>query len=264
MTESENSTESANSTESENSAVEDARTHELRGNLERLRERLSAAENDRHVGTGPVDLIAVTKFFPAQDVQRLLDVGVRDVGENRDQEAAEKARSVPDATWHFIGQLQSKKSTSVVRYASRVHSVDRMSLVTALGKAVRNHRAAVAEGQAQGGPCTEGDLDCLVQVSLDDSEGRGGVRPVDLAALADAVAAEEGLRLGGVMAVAPLGSAPEPAFERLHGYAQQLREQHPSATQISAGMSADLEAAVRWGSTHVRVGSGILGARPVG
>ncbi|KAA9394418.1 YggS family pyridoxal phosphate-dependent enzyme [Kocuria coralli] len=243
---------------------DDPRTDELRANLTAVRRRMAEAEEGRQVGAGPAQLIAVTKFFPAQDVRRLLSLGVTDVGENRDQEASAKALEVPRARWHFVGQLQSKKSNSVVRYASRVHSVDRASLVTALGKAVRNHRSAVEEGRAQPGPSATTDLECLIQISLDGTSGRGGALPEDIERIADRIAEEEGLRLRGVMAVAPLGADPEPAFERLYGCATELQAAHPHADHISAGMSADLEAAVRWGSTHVRVGSGILGARPVG
>lgn len=263
---------------------EDPRTAELRANLTALRQRLAEAESQRVVGSGSVELIVVTKFFPADDARRLLSLGVTDLGENRDQEAAAKAREVPAATWHFIGQLQSKKSNSVVRYASRVHSVDRLSLVTALGKAVRNHRIAVADaadaasdaadrgtvdtgGADNGvlaGPAATADLECLVQISLDGTVGRGGVLPQDLERVAEAIANEDGLRLRGVMAVAPLEADPDAAFEQLHAHGGSLQEQYPEADQISAGMSSDLEAAVRWGSTHVRVGSGILGARPVG
>lgn len=237
---------------------------ELDQRLSELRQRLDAAELDRQVGQGPAELIAVTKFFPADDVRRLLALGQTQMGENRDQEASSKAAEVPEATWHFIGQLQSKKTNSVVRYASCVHSVDRPSLVTALGKSVRNHRSAVADGLADPGPCVRGDLDCFLQISLDGTEGRGGVLPAHLEALAAAVVEEEGLALKGVMAVAPLGEAADPAFERLHEYSQLVRTVQADADRISAGMSTDLEAAIRWGSTHVRVGSGILGARPVG
>nr|BFE88920.1 YggS family pyridoxal phosphate-dependent enzyme [Planobispora longispora] len=137
-------------------------------------------------------LIAVSKTYPASDVRLLAGLGVRDVGENRDQEASGKARECADLalTWHFIGQLQTNKVRSVVGYADVVHSVDRPRLVAALsGEAVRAGR----------------EVTCLVQVALDGDPGRGGARPADVAALADEVAGAPGLRLGGVMAVAPLG-----------------------------------------------------------
>lgn len=248
---------------------DDPRTLELARSLDRVRARIAAAARGSGAAEEPV-LVAVTKFFPAADVARLHRLGVRDVGENRDQEAAAKAREVAGLvdgplTWHFVGQLQSNKAKSVVRYAGWVHSVDRASLVTALGKAVQRHREAVAAGDAAPGPCAEQDLTCLVQVSLDAEERRGGARPEDVVGLAEQIAGTEGLRAGGLMAVAPLGAPPGPAFDRLQELSQQLRRSLPEATAVSAGMSQDLEEAVARGATHVRVGSDILGPRaPVG
>jgi pyridoxal phosphate enzyme (YggS family) len=198
----------------------------------------------------------VTKFHPADDIRRLAALGVTDVGENRDQEAAAKAQDLADAglTWHFVGQLQTKKAKSVVRYASAVHSVDRPQLVDALAKAVLNEQAASGRG----------NLDCFIQVSLEDDAGahRGGAAPADVPGLAERIAEAGALRLAGVMAVAPLGAAPEPAFEKLARISQRLVADHPSATAVSAGMSQDLEAAVTFGATHLRIGSDILGSRP--
>lgn len=242
----------------------DPRTSELAEALDRVHARIAAAAGAR---TEPPALIVVTKFFPAEDVARLHRLGVRDVGENRDQEASAKVlevRGLVDGplTWHFVGQLQSNKAKSVVRYASWVHSVDRASLVGALGKAVRRHREAVAAGDESPGPCAEQDLTCLVQVSLDEQHGRGGARPEDVVGLAERIDAAEGLRAGGVMAVAPLGAPAGPAFERLREISAELREALPGAAAISAGMSQDLEEAVSRGATHVRVGSDVLGPRP--
>ncbi len=191
----------------------------------------------------------VTKTYPAADVRILAGLGVTQVGENRDQEAGPKAAELADLElgWHFVGQLQSNKARSVARYATAVHSLDRESLATALD------RAAVAAGRT---------LRCFVQVSLDGVDGRGGVRPEDVARLADLVAGREGLELAGVMAVAPLDADPDPAFARLAEVSAALREQHPDAAAISAGMSGDLESAVLHGATHLRVGSAVLGQRP--
>ena len=154
----------------------------------------------------------VTKFHPAEDVRRLAALGVTDVGENRDQEAAEKAAALGglQLRWHFIGQLQSNKAKSVVKYAHAVHSVDRPQLAAALAKAM------AAEQERTG----RAPLDCFIQVSLDDDAGghRGGALPADVPALADQLAAAEGLRLAGVMAVAPFGADPVPAFEKLAGH----------------------------------------------
>jgi pyridoxal phosphate enzyme (YggS family) len=194
-------------------------------------------------------LVVVTKTFPPEEVGVLADLGVRHVGENRDQEAQPKAQALQgrDLVWHFIGQLQTNKARSVVGYASVVESVDRPRLVSALS------RSATDAGLV---------VECLVQVSLDDEPGRGGAAPNDVPALATQIESAPGLRLGGVMAVAPLPGDPDVAFARLAQVAEQVRSDHPLATVISAGMSADLESSVRHGATHVRLGSAILGYRP--
>ena len=219
----------------------------LAGVQERISKACVAAGRD----PGEVTLVAVTKTFPPSDVRLLFDLGVRDVGENRDQEAAPKAAQcadlAPKLTWHFIGQLQTNKAASVVRYAGVVHSVDRLRLVRALG----------AEARKAGRVVT-----CLVQVSLDQDEARGGVPEPELAGIADAVTAEEGLVLGGVMAMAPLGIPAAQAFEPLPRIAATVRAAHPEAVIVSAGMSGDLEEAISAGATLVRIGTALLGGRP--
>lgn len=240
----------------ESPAGGDFRSAELAERLAVVRWRIEAAAAAAGREHNLPSLIVVTKFHPAQDIRRLAALGVTDVGENRDQEAAAKAAELADCglTWHFVGQLQTKKAKSVARYAAAVHSVDRPQLVEALAKA-----AAAAEASTGRAP-----LDCFIQVSLEDDAGthRGGAAPGDVPRLAEQIAASAGLRLAGVMAVAPLGAAPEPAFEKLAGVSARLVAEHPAATGISAGMSQDLEAAVRFGATHLRIGSDILGSRP--
>jgi len=238
---------------------EDARTAELAGRLAAVRSRIAKAAESAGRGDRLPALIVVTKFHPAEDIRRLAALGIRDVGENRDQEAAAKALELADLalTWHFIGQLQTKKAKSVARYASAVHSVDRPQLVDALAKAVRNEMES--SGRAP--------LDCFIQVNLEDQADdagthRGGAIPADVPLLAERIAASAGLNLAGVMAVAPLGAPPEPAFEKLAGISAGLAAAYPAATAISAGMSQDLEAAIRFGATHLRIGSDILGSRP--
>jgi len=230
------------------------RRAQIAENLAAVREDIAAAARKAHRDPGEISLIAVTKTYPASDVRVLAGLGVLDVGENRDQEAAPKARATAGLglRWHFIGQLQTNKAVSVAEYASFVHSVDRVRLVSALSRgAVRYDK----------------ELTCLVQVDLgnaepmDDNAARGGAFPDQVPELADAIAAAPGLKLGGLMAVAPLGAEPGPAFERLHTLAMRLRSAHPSATMISAGMSGDLGEAVAAGATHVRIGSAILGIR---
>lgn len=230
----------------------DERQAELAANLGALRSRIAEACEAAGRDPAEVSLIAITKTFPASDVRLLAGLGVRDVGENRDQEAAPKAAACagqqPPMRWHFVGQLQVNKSKSVVRYADFVHSVDRQRLVEALGSRAR------AAGRV---------ITCLVQADLDPEPdpGRGGAAPADVPALADAIASEESLRLGGVMAVAPLGAPPRPAFARLAELAAEVRSAHPGAVMISAGMTADLEEAIAEGATHVRVGTALLGSR---
>jgi PLP dependent protein len=227
------------------------RRAELSTHLGALRQRIVAACAAAGRAPDEVTLVAITKTFPASDVRLLCDLGVRDVGENRDQEAARKAAEcadlAPGLTWHFVGQLQTNKCASVVRYATVVHSVDRVRLVRALGMHARS------AGRV---------LTCLVQVSLDDAPGRGGAMPGQVREIAQAVAAEQCLVLGGVMAVAPLGVSPAEAFAPLPRIAAVVREIRPEAAMISAGMSGDLEEAIAVGATHLRVGTALLGGRP--
>ncbi|MCW2133271.1 YggS family pyridoxal phosphate-dependent enzyme [Arthrobacter sp. VKM Ac-2550] len=248
------------------------RTEELRRNLAKVRTRIGDAAA-QHPGPAP-ELIVVTKFFPAADVAALAALGVTDVGENRDQEASQKAAELADTAageslrWHFIGQLQKNKAKSVVRYAHAVHSVDRSSLIGALAKAM----AAEQERRKGANQAPRPELLCLIQVDLDErtevpeagevAGPRGGAKPEQIEELARAIDAASGLRLGGLMAVAPLGTDPVPAFDRLMDYSAKLRGIFPDASMVSAGMSQDLEAAIAAGATHLRVGSDVLGPRP--
>ncbi|MCM2428977.1 YggS family pyridoxal phosphate-dependent enzyme [Streptomyces sp. RKAG337] len=233
------------------------RKAQLAANLARVEERITAACDAAGRDRKDVTLVVVTKTYPASDVRFLSELGVQQVAENRDQDAAPKAAECADLplTWHFVGQLQTNKVRSVVGYADVVHSVDRLRLVGALST------AAVARGREVG---------CLVQVALDAESGtqgsRGGVAPDVVGGLADAIAAAPGLRLDGLMTVAPLDGPyrgqPRAAFDRLVEISSGLRAAHPAATMVSAGMSADLEQAVAAGATHVRVGTAVLGVRP--
>ncbi|MEN3121089.1 YggS family pyridoxal phosphate-dependent enzyme [Janibacter sp. LM] len=226
------------------------RREELAANLERVEERIARACEAAGRPREDVRLIVVTKFFPRSDLDLLADLGVTDIGENREQEAAAKLAEggTPEGVrTHFIGQLQSKKAGAVARWADVVQSVDRAKLVGALT------RGAEAAGR---------ELTVLIQVDLDaEPDGhRGGAVPGDVPALADEIAGSP-LRLAGLMAVAPLGEDPDPAFARLAELSARLRVDHPDADWISAGMSGDLESAVRHGATHLRVGTAILGDR---
>ncbi|MFF7992032.1 YggS family pyridoxal phosphate-dependent enzyme [Kitasatospora xanthocidica] len=226
------------------------RQAELAANLRAVKARIDAAAATCGRDPGDLTLVAVTKTRPASDARLLVELGVRDLGENHDREAAAKAADLadlaPSPRWHFVGTLQRNKAASVARYADLVHSVDRSALVATLSRAAGNAGRTVS---------------CLVQVSLDGDPRRGGVPPEGLAALADAVASAPGLRLAGVMAVAPLTHPAGPAFARLVSLSDRLRTDHPQATVVSAGMSGDLEAAVAAGATHLRVGAALLGSR---
>lgn len=240
----------------------DARARELMENLARVHERIDHAVAKAGRADRP-ELIVVTKNFPAEDVVRLYELGVRDVGENRDQEAAPKAVEVTELLqgaevepadplrWHFVGQLQSNKAKSVIRYAHAVHSGDRLSLIKALRRSAAGRQ----------GP--EAELDCLIQVDLSAAPepGRGGASPADVLTLAQALTEAPGLRPAGIMAVAPVGHPAEQAFARLADLSAQLRVEYPGAHAISAGMSADLEEAVAAGATHLRIGRDVLGKR---
>ena len=229
--------------------MSDRRT-QVRANLATVRERIDAAARAAGRDPGSVTLIVVTKTFPADDVQLLADLGVTDVGENRHPEAQHKAAAVSaDLTWHFVGALQTNKARAVARYAHVVHSVDRDRLITAL---------------SEGAQRADRELDCLVQVSLDPPETahRSGAPPDRVVELADRVTAADGLRLRGVMAVAPLGADAAAAFAHLSEVAAEVRSVHPAADVMSAGMSDDLESAVAAGATHVRIGRAVLGERP--
>jgi hypothetical protein len=229
-------------------------TGTLAERLERVRGDIEDEARKAGRDSADITLIVVTKFHPASLVTGLYDLGVRNVGENRHQDAEGKAielASLTDLTWHFIGQLQSNKARVVRRYADVVHSVDRASLVDALAGGdpeLRKHAR----------------LDCFVQMNLTADDGRGGASDEpDMLALADRIAGEESLRLQGIMAVAPLDEEPARAFARVQHASTRLQESHPDAVSISMGMSHDFRAAIAHGATHLRIGTAITGSRPL-
>jgi pyridoxal phosphate enzyme (YggS family) len=221
----------------------------LADRLGAVRERIAEAARASGRSPSEVTTIVVTKFHTVELVRELRDLGVRDFGENRHQEAREKAAAVPDVRWHFVGQLQSKKARQVRAYASVIHSVDRIPLVRALD----------APGDAGDAPAR---TDVFLQVNLTDDPARGGAAPAEVPALTEAIAGAAGLRLLGVMAVAPLEEEPRAAFARLRGISDTVRTIVPGAVSISAGMSGDFEDALAEGATHLRIGTAITGIRP--
>ena len=229
--------------------LDPARRAELDARLRRVRARIAAACAAAGRDATGITLVAITKTWPASDVRLLYELGQRDFGENRDQEAAPKAAQCAGLpiTWHFVGQLQTNKAASVASYADIIHSVDRLRLVRALGNAARREDRL---------------LTCLIQVDLGNGDSeRGGAPLPQVPALAEAVAAEPGLVLGGIMAVAPLGVPAAAAFAGLAPAAAAVRAVRPAAAIISAGMSGDLEEAVAAGATHLRIGTALLGDR---
>jgi pyridoxal phosphate enzyme (YggS family) len=217
--------------------------------LASVRAGISEAASDAGRPADAVTTIVVTKFHPVPLIEELYALGVRDVGENRHQEASAKATELAgltDLSWHFVGQLQSKKARQARQYASVVHSVDRPALVSALDAAGADYPP----------------LPCFVQVNLTDDEGRGGVQPDDLESLVERVLGASTLDLWGVMAVAPLGEDPRAAFARLRTYSERVVSLEPRATKISAGMSHDYREAILEGATHLRIGTAITGNRP--
>jgi PLP dependent protein len=226
------------------------RLAELTTNLAAVRASIAAACAAAGRNAAEVQLIAVTKTFPVSDIILLNQLGVADIGENKDQEAAPKVAACAAAgievRWHFVGQLQVNKAGSVASYAYMVHSADRMRLIDALS------RRAITAGR---------ELRCLVQVSLEAASGRGGADPRQVLYLADAISERDGLKVAGVMAVAPLGQPARPAYARLRHIAEMVRSAHPGAQVISAGMTGDLGDAIAEGATHVRIGTALLGGR---
>ena len=225
-------------------------------------QNIASAEREAGVATGATKLIVVTKTHPASLPLELMQLGAFDFGENRDQEAAPKAAEVveavsvarsqgnwdgPDANWHFIGQLQSNKVKSVLRYASSIHSLDRPSLLTALVK-------ELAKVEAH-------PLPVFIELNLTGQAERGGILPENLLAFAETVLEQPDLKLEGVMGVAGLDVEPAFDFERIRQASLALQTIAPAAKSISAGMSGDYEVAIRYGATHVRIGTSITGKR---
>lgn len=216
-------------------------------------DRVAAAAKASSRSLDEITVVVVTKNHPSQLVLDLLDLGARDFGENRDQEASPKAKEISAVSdqsfnWHFIGQLQTNKVKSVLEYASFLHSLDRPSLLDELQKRT---------------PQRENPLKVFIQVNLTENSDRGGITPEQLSAFAERVIESPGLELMGLMGVGGLEVAPEAEFERLAGLSQKIRELAPAASQLSMGMSGDFEVAIAYGATHLRIGTAITGNRPI-
>ena len=220
-----------------------SRDAEISANLQAITARIVSAAESAGRSPEEITLIAVTKTFPVTDVKILYELGVRDFGENRDQEGSVKFSELPgDCNWHFQGQIQSNKLKSIAAWADVIHSIDDISHAKKLSSLVASK-------------------EIFVQVSLDNLPGRGGVNPEQLHDFLGEVTALANLKVRGLMAVAPLDEPPLEAFKRLKTLSETVIKTHPNTWEISAGMSNDFEAAISQGATHIRIGSQILGVR---
>ncbi|CAB4995274.1 MAG: YggS family pyridoxal phosphate-dependent enzyme [Actinobacteria bacterium] len=210
-----------------------SRRDELAANLAAVQARISDPD---------VNLIVVTKTYPVSDVQILRDLGVTQFGENRNEEGLEKSSAV-DATWHYQGEIQSRKLRDIAQWADVIHSLDTASHIAKLDSVATS------------------EIDIFLQLSLDGDPSRGGVIESDLPALADAALASSHLNLMGLMCVPPVAQDPRAAFTEIAAIHRRFIARYPAAISLSAGMSGDFEIAVDCGATHIRVGSSILGSR---
>ncbi len=230
----------------------DTRRDEIARRLDDVRRRIADAAQVFGRDPDEITLVVITKTWPISDLEILIDLGVADLGENKHQEAEDKAAALSGrgVRWHFVGQIQSNKATKIAAYADIVHSVDSVRIAQRLNAGA--HQA-------------DRHVRCLIQVSLDpgaDHAGRGGAAPDQIAELASTIETAGRLELAGMMGVAPLGDDPAPAYARLAETWRRLQETYPGARTLSAGMSGDFDEAIKAGATHVRVGSAVLGERP--
>jgi len=223
-----------------------SRKDQILSNLESVKEKISAAAQAAGRSPSEITLIAVTKTFPVSDLEILYELGVRNFGENRDQEAAPKVSALPaDIIWHFQGGIQSNKLKSISNWASVIHSVDKFKYAQMISQ--------FSVGKTK---------EIFIQVSLDTlPQSREGVDPADLMQLAEQIMSLPNLEVKGLMAVAPLDQPTEQAFVRLQQIQQKFIQLYPAAGSLSSGMSGDYELAISLGATHVRIGSSILGNR---
>jgi len=223
-----------------------SRVDEISGNLEKVKEQIKLAAASANRLSEEITLVAVTKTFPVSDIEILYSLGIRDFGENRDQEASAKVGLLPkDVRWHFQGQIQSNKLKSITSWASYIHSVDQLKYA----QIISQHSGGI-------------EKPIFIQVSLDKPpQSRSGVNPSDLIELAGAISELPGISLQGLMAVAPVDSPAEEAFAELVAIRSDFLRTFPAAKSLSIGMSGDYQIAIKYGATHIRIGSSILGIR---
>jgi PLP dependent protein len=244
-------------------AVASARERELADALSAVRFRLARAAEAAGRDADEIELLPITKFFPATDVLILRRLACLDFGESREQEASNKSAEVgavlgaEPIRWHMVGRIQRNKARSIAGWAYAAHSVDSARVIAPLGR-------AASEALEQGHRAEP--LRVYLQLSLDGDESRGGVdvgRPDVIDELCDAVAVADGLEFVGLMAIPPLGTDPDEAFARLAEAKERVQKAYEQPLGLSAGMSSDLEIAVKHGSTCVRVGTALMGQRPL-
>jgi PLP dependent protein len=243
--------------------VATARELELTEGLAAVRARLARAAESADRKVDEIELLPITKFFPASDVIILRHLGCLAFGESREQEASNKVAEVSEMIgrkpirWHMVGRIQRNKARAIADWAYAAHSVDNAKLITALDRAAAD---ALADGRRAD------PMRVYLQLSLDGDEDRGGVnieRPDVVDELCAAIDGADGLQFVGLMAIPPLGSDPDDCFARLRAELQRVQLRYQQRLELSAGMSSDLEAAVRYGSTCVRVGTALMGQRPL-
>ena len=223
-----------------------SRVDEISANLEKVKEQIKLAAASANRLSEDITLVAVTKTFPVSDIEILYSLGIRDFGENRDQEASAKVGLLPkDVRWHFQGQIQSNKLKSITSWASYIHSVDQLKYAQMISDYSAGNEKPI-----------------FMQVSLDKPpQSRSGVNPSELLELAGDISALPGIRLQGLMAVAPVNSPAEQAFAELEDIRSDFLSTFPDAKSLSIGMSGDYQIAIKYGATHIRIGSSILGIR---
>jgi len=222
-----------------------SREFELSNALKNVQERISRAAGSVGRDSSEITLIAVTKTYPVSDARALFDLAVRNFGENRVDEGQQKSAEV-DATWHFQGQIQSRKLKEIVKWADYLHSLDSAEHITKLGRICEE---------------SERTITVFIQLSLDGALGRGGAAVQDLPALATAISKQPQLQLAGLMCVPPAEYEYERAFAEVAKIKSDFNSNFPEAKSLSAGMSNDFEVAIAYGATHLRIGSQILGSR---
>ena len=223
-----------------------SRIDEIRTNLEKVNEQIKLAATKANRLSDEITLVVVTKTFPVSDIEILYSLGIREFGENRDQEGNGKVGLLPDdVKWHFQGQIQSNKLKSITSWASYIHSVDQLKYAQMISEFSSGKEKPI-----------------FIQVSLDKPpQSRSGVNPSDLLELAGAVSELPGISLQGLMAVAPVNSPAEEAFAELADIRSDFLRTFPDAKSLSIGMSGDYQIAIKYGATHIRIGSSILGIR---